>query len=141
MPQTHRQLHIIHRWQPRTRQVMKISMKITNAGLTLTIVFPVTEAVILFFLHLSSSVILIIFVIMIIIIIIIIVVVSEIIISSSIIVSEIIIIIIRFRNFQVNQWDRLYETLRLIIIIFLFRSSPNCTKKKKIFLSSWIAGN
>ena len=29
IPQTHRQLHIIHPWQPRARQVMKISMKIT----------------------------------------------------------------------------------------------------------------
>ena len=71
MPQTRRQLHIIHRWQPRTRQVMKISKKITNAGFTLIIVFPITEAVILFFLHLSSSVIVIIFIIIIIIIIII----------------------------------------------------------------------
>ena len=33
IPQTHRQLHIIHRWQLRTRQVMKISMKITYAAL------------------------------------------------------------------------------------------------------------
>ena len=32
-PQTHHQLHIIHRWQPRARQVMKISMKITSASL------------------------------------------------------------------------------------------------------------
>ena len=44
MPQTHRQLHFFHRWQPRTRQVMKISM---NAGLALIIVFPINEAVVL----------------------------------------------------------------------------------------------